>query len=298
MLFADIVGSTRLITELGDERARVVLSECLKKMVAVVHSWGGVDVEARGDEIVSVFPEPAAAVEAAFGMVALLAAGAIEGALDRVVRLRIGFVHGSVIETAGTPFGATVHLAARVASLAKSGQVLTTKETLSLLDVRWQRASRFYDRRVLKGIPGEQEIHEILLESGVTAARRGRSSREDRSTQAVELRYRDSMVRVDVSRPRVELGRDSACDLRVEGMSVSRLHATVEWDGGRVRVDDLSTNGTRVEPVGATPILVHHRGAPLTGQGVLRLGGDVPDEQCALVAYRCLGDPAAPPESL
>jgi pSer/pThr/pTyr-binding forkhead associated (FHA) protein len=130
----------------------------------------------------------------------------------------------------------------------------------------------------------------------VTSVRFSRSSRDD-VAGAIELIYRDRVVRVDTSCPRVELGRDRACDLSVEGSSVSRLHAIVEWDHGRVRVEDMSTNGTRIDRVGAAPSLVHHRGIALTGDGILRLGGDVPDEQCALVAYRCLGNSPRRPES-
>ena len=97
--------------------------------------------------------------------------------------------------------------------------------------------------------------------------------------------------RTGVGRARVallELGRDGGCDLCVEGIAVSRLHAIVEWDAGRARLEDLSTNGTLLKPKGGASVRLHHRGTSLDGQGELRLGAEAPEEHCARVSYRCL----------
>jgi class 3 adenylate cyclase len=287
MLFADISGSTRLITEQGDDQAHAIMDRYLAIMAEAVRAAGGAEVERKGDEIVCSFVDPNAAAEAASSMSLLVAGASARDRLDRPMRLRIAFAHGPVREGAGLPFGATVHLTARLAALAKAGQILTTKETLIRLDQRWQSSSRYHDRRILKGLPGEHEIHELLVVSEVTSFRREGSRASEGSGQTIELEYRGQTYRVERMRPRLEIGRDPACDMCVEGSAVSRLHVVIEWDRGRVRLEDVSTNGTVIQCGGEAAISLLHATAPLHDEGVLRLGGEAPDDQCALVAYRC-----------
>jgi pSer/pThr/pTyr-binding forkhead associated (FHA) protein len=46
---------------------------------------------------------------------------------------------------------------------------------------------------------------------------------------------------------RVIIGRSKESDLRVNDSNVSRKHAAVYWNNGRIMIDDLgSTNGTMV----------------------------------------------------
>lgn len=291
MLFADIAGSTRLISELGDVPAQRVIGRCLEVMVEAVRSSGGTELERLGDGIVCSFASPDGAAEAAIAMLARTASISSRDAFDRPLRLRIGFAHGPVVATAQTPFGATVHLTARIAAAAKPGQILTNRETLARLAPRWRTASRPYERRVLKGFPGEQELHEILSDAEITMRPARRPRRADGGTRAVELSHGGRTLRVDATHPRAEIGRDPACDLVIEGADVSRVHATIEWDRGRVRVEDVSTNGTTVERDRGAPIELHHESTTLTGSGKIRLGSERPGSPAALLVYACKSDP-------
>jgi adenylate cyclase len=288
MLFADIAGSTRLISELGDVAAQRVIGRCLEVMTEAVRTSGGTELERLGDGIVCSFASPDGAAAAAVAMLARAAAISSRGPLERPVRLRVGFAHGPVVETAQTPFGATVHLAARIAAAAKPGQILTNRETLAHLAPRWRSASRPYERRVLKGFPGEQELLEILSDAEVTMRpTREQPLRAESRTRAVELYHGAQMLRVDASHPRAEIGRDPACDLVVEGADVSRVHATVEWNRGRARLEDVSTNGTTVERDRGATVELHHESTTLTGSGRIRLGSDRSDSPAALLVYAC-----------
>jgi hypothetical protein len=188
-------------------------------------------------------------------------------------------------------FGGTVHKAARLVALAKPGQILTTRSTLDRLGARWQRAARYFDRRVLRGDSGEEEIHEILWDASATSISTGVGPRpEPGACGAALLEHEGQRVRVDATRPRAELGRDPACDLRVASGAVSRVHATVDWGRERILVTDLSTNGTTVEREGEPPVRLHRESGTLAGNGVLRLGaGNAPD---AVVRYRCTAEGA------
>jgi hypothetical protein len=60
----------------------------------------------------------------------------------------------------------------------------------------------------------------------------------------------------EITRSLSVLGRDAGCDLQLEETSVSRRHALVEMDGGRVRVTDLGSKGrTRINGADLTPDL-------------------------------------------
>jgi len=289
-LFADIARSTRLVLEAGDDAARVLLLRYVGLLDGTARAHGAESVERIGDEVFCVFASCEDAVAAAAAMHERVDALSARDRLERPMRIRAGFVHGAVVRSDEGYFGGTVHKAARLAALAKAGQILTTRRTLDRLDPRWQRAARFFDRRVLRGDAAEEEIHEILWDASATSISSGAALQvSTASCGAVELEHEGSRVRVDAHRPRAEIGRDPACDLRVASAAASRLHATVEWSRERFLLTDLSTNGTSVERAGAPAVLLHRESATLEGEGVLRLG---PGADGAVLRYRCTaGDP-------
>jgi pSer/pThr/pTyr-binding forkhead associated (FHA) protein len=61
-------------------------------------------------------------------------------------------------------------------------------------------------------------------------------------------------VSFEFEQARVVLGRSPGADVRLPGLTVSELHATLELSGGGVRLrDEGSTNGTRVNGVSLVP---------------------------------------------
>lgn len=288
-LFADIAGSTRIVREEGDAAARLLLVRYLGLLAEIARAGGGEVANLVGDEVLCIFAAPDDAVAAAVAMHEGVEAASASERLARPVRIRVGFEHGPVVSSDEGWFGATVHRAARLVALAKAEQILITSATLERLAPRWRRQARFFDRRVLRGGSGEEEIHEILWGASVTSfVAPALRPAAGEPVAAVELDYRGHTVHVDAARPRVELGRDPACDLRVACDAASRLHAAIEWNRGRVVLTDVSTNGTTIERAGRGPVRVHHDSAPLDGDGVLRLGGD-PADDSGLVRYRCTG---------
>ncbi|MBM4218750.1 MAG: adenylate/guanylate cyclase domain-containing protein [Gammaproteobacteria bacterium] len=68
ILFADVVGSTRLFEVLGDLAARDKVGICLEIMRRATEQHGGSVVKAMGDEVMSTFSDCGAAVDAAVAM--------------------------------------------------------------------------------------------------------------------------------------------------------------------------------------------------------------------------------------
>ena len=115
----------------------------------------------------------------------------------------------------------------------------------------------------------------------------GRPLRPAGGVLFAEFEYGGTTIVVDSDQPLLEIGRDPACDLTVSGASVSHVHARVHWDRGRVKLEDVSTNGTIVERDEGSRIQAHHERIPLRGSGSLLLG--VPGEGEAIIRYQCEG---------
>ncbi|MFN8603444.1 MAG: adenylate/guanylate cyclase domain-containing protein [Candidatus Binatia bacterium] len=286
--FADIASSTRMVVEEGDDTARVVLVRYVGLLADAATAAGGEVANRLGDGVFCIFPHADAAAEAAASMHEGVETSSAREHLARPLRVRVGFVHGPLVRSDEGWFGNTVHKASRVGALAKAGQTLVTRGTLDVLAPRWQRAARFHDRSVLRGGTGEEELHELLWDASFTSVLDASTiATAAAQVAAIELAYGEQTVRVDAARPRVELGRDPACDVRVSSSGVSRLHAVVEWNRGRVKLSDVSTNGTTVERAGHGVTRVHHESATLEGEGRLWLG-DRPSHDGRAVTFRCI----------
>jgi class 3 adenylate cyclase len=147
VLFADLVGSTQLVAELGDARWR----ERLERHEALVHrlvaAWRGRVVKAMGDGHLCVFDGPARAIRCGLAL-----REECEGPL------RVG-IHTGECETIGDDVGGmTVHIGARVGALAAPGEVLVSS---TVRDLVVGSPLAFADRgeHELKGVPGAWRVH-------------------------------------------------------------------------------------------------------------------------------------------
>jgi class 3 adenylate cyclase len=126
-LFTDIVGSTRLLETLGNEKWKKLLARHNELVGEQITKSGGEVVQQTGDGFFAAFATPKAALEAAI---------AIQRTLDGEIfapDVRIGAHTGEAFETDGAanPYGGeAVHLAARIGAAAGAGEILVSAETL------------------------------------------------------------------------------------------------------------------------------------------------------------------------
>ena len=125
-LFTDIVGSTRLLETLGDERWSKLLALHDKLVRTRIVESGGDVIKQTGDGFFASFDDPGAAIDAAV---------AIQRALQSEVfapEVRIGAHAGTAFKT-GASFsdygGQSVHVAARIGAAAGAGEILVSRET-------------------------------------------------------------------------------------------------------------------------------------------------------------------------
>jgi pimeloyl-ACP methyl ester carboxylesterase len=150
VLFTDIVGSTERAVELGDQAWRKLLvqhNELTRKQLA---SFRGREVASTGDGFVAVFDGPARAIRCARDLVETLAGADLP--------IRAG-VHAGECEQIGENIGGiAVHIGARVAALAGTGEVLVTGTVRDLVagsGIRFEDAGE-HD---LKGVPGAWHLY-------------------------------------------------------------------------------------------------------------------------------------------
>ena len=125
VLFTDIVDSTRKAVELGDRRWRGLLEQHDQIIRDELSRYRGREIKTLGDGFLATFDGPARAVRCAAAIAEAVRALGLE--------VRCG-VHTGEIEMNGEDIGGiAVHIAARIAVLAKGGQVLVSRTVRDLV---------------------------------------------------------------------------------------------------------------------------------------------------------------------
>jgi DNA-binding NarL/FixJ family response regulator/class 3 adenylate cyclase len=155
--FSDLEDSSGLADRLGGEYAGV-LSDARELQRGAVARAGGREVDCRGDELFSVFNEPADAATAALAVQRAFMTQAWPGA-ERV-RVRIG-LHCGEAERAGAGFvGLDVHRASRICQAAHGGQILASNEAAGAVGMEVRDLGK-YDFR---GLREPEQIYQLLAD--------------------------------------------------------------------------------------------------------------------------------------
>ena len=287
IMFADISGSTRMYEVLGDERARAKVSGCLQVLTNVVEHHGGKLIKTIGDEIMCTFPSAEQAVIAACAMQEAVDDKIIEqtNAGPIALAIRVGVHYGSAIIEAGDVFGDAVNVAARMGSMAKAGQIITTEVTVTELPPLLKANTRCIDRAPVKGKKDTMDIFEILWQhEDITHMSTAVAASAKNAISKMRFSYRDITLGMDQERTQVMLGRSKGADLAVDEALASRLHVKVEQRRGKYFITDQSTNGTYVK-LGTTEAFLRREEMPLSGKGVISLGRAFHDNPTEVVHF-------------
>ena len=150
VLFTDIVGSTRLTQELGDEGAQVIVRAHNSIVRKALSTHGGTEIKHTGDGIMATFTKSASAVEGAIEMIEGLVEHN-EASPNLPLHIRIGINAGEPILEDNDIFGTTVQMAARICDAAEADQILVSmvvRELCGGKTLRFEEAGRY----AMKGI--------------------------------------------------------------------------------------------------------------------------------------------------
>jgi class 3 adenylate cyclase len=149
VLFEDVVGSTVLVSEIGDDAWGKLRVQRERLVLDCVEDHGGRIISTAGDGSMCTLPGPAVAIRCA-------------EQLHEVVRplnleLRIGMHTGECERIGNDLSGMAVHVAARIGAAASPGETLVSR---TVRDLVARSGVNFESRGIhqLKGVPGDWEL--------------------------------------------------------------------------------------------------------------------------------------------
>jgi class 3 adenylate cyclase/CheY-like chemotaxis protein len=156
-LFTDIERSTALVRGLGSDY-RKVLAETRSLLRRALGGHGGREVECRADESFSLFKSASDAVEAASeAQRALLATKWPGGA---AVRIRMGVLTGTAVDSGDGLVGLDVHRAARLSAAGHGGQVLLSERTVEITGANVRDLGLYQ----LSGLPEPERLFQLVAD--------------------------------------------------------------------------------------------------------------------------------------
>lgn len=149
LLFTDIAGSTELAASLGDRDWQELLEQHHTMVRKELARFRGREIDTAGDGFFATFDGPARAIRCALNIVGV--------GYELGIKIRAG-MHTGEIEVKGPKIGGiALHIGARVAAIAKPGEVLvssTVKDLVAGSNIRFLDSGT----HVLKGVPGEWHL--------------------------------------------------------------------------------------------------------------------------------------------
>ncbi len=289
ILFADICGSTRLFEKYGDWRARQIETQVLDLLTSNTVAHDGVVIKTIGDEIMSRFSNAQQAVSAACEMHRALKEDKDLAELN--IAVKIGLHYGPVLVEKGDLFGDAVNVAARMVSLAKADQIITTRETGECLPADLAQMVRSLGRSWVRGKQDEMDIVEIIWHDSTSLTQMASDGQEELHSllfTRLVLDYRDRTIEVVPGSQTLTMGRGERNNLVVDRELVSRSHADIEFRHGKFILVEHSTNGTYLLLENGARFFVRREEFALHDSGVICLGQAVADDNPDLIRYQCV----------
>jgi adenylate cyclase len=258
-------GSVRLYEEVGDAEGHRLAAACMAVLVDLTRAHGGTLIRTQGDGVMSTFPDPATAMQAARAMQQAHRHGPVQ--------IKIGFHCGPVIRSEADVYGDAVNLAARVIGLARAGESLTTRDTVAQLPGELQAETRLLDRTPIKGKREPVTIYALMDDEDTQATQFASQWNSDgrAAGQVLWLQYRGTRLALHEGEPPLVLGRSQRCQLVVDSDFASREHAQVEPRRNHFLLHDQSTNGTYLETESGL-VFIKRETVQLFGSGRISLG--------------------------
>ena len=285
-MFADVADSTRLYEDVGDGKARTMIAHTIKTMTKLTHSMRGRVIKTIGDEIMCVFVDADSAVKAAFD---IQEAVSNDFTFGRVLSIRIGEHFGSaIVEGDGDIFGDAVNVAARIAGIAKAGQIIISENTVARLNNELKSHTRQFDRTPVKGKKDPMIIYEVVWQQEDVTSIAVLEPATFAGAQAgkIKLRWRDRQIELDGNSGMIVVGRGNEADFVVDDKFASRMHVRIELRRGKFVIIDQSTNGTYVRTGDDPEVYLKREDLPLLGTGCIGLGhSTVSADNTELIRY-------------
>ena len=289
VVFADLVGSTSLFEQLGDETASRFVTQLTGALSQVFEQHQGRVVKLLGDGLFVVFALESDALSACIAIQKRLVDKPIHpGGSSTPVQMQMGIESGDIVEIAGDCFGDTVNSAARLADLAGADQILTTQTVFDHLPADQQGFLRSLGPLFLCGKAESTHLYRVewRADQDDEATMMGVSMASKAFATWLELSAGDKTVRLEPRGSKISIGRAADAALILNDRRVSRTHATIEWSAGQFMLSDNSSFGTWVYLGKQTePMVLRRTQCLLVGTGQIVLGCDRSETAAPLIEF-------------
>ena len=287
-MFADIVGSTHLYSQLGDPKAEKLISSCLSEMSNITTYHQGCVIKTIGDEIMCQFSDAENAARAAIE----IQQSTFPSYSSQSLNIRIGLHFGSILEKNNDIYGDAVNMAARIVTIAKSKQIIATKHfTLCLAD-KLTFKTRFFDNAYLKGINKNIDVYQILWEKNDTTTlirpQDAPSLFKENISILLKFNNEEKIYSGKSMNSAISIGRDEMCDININANFISRSHLNLEFRRGKFVLIDHSSNGTYIKLKLHNKIFIRREELPLIGEGYISLGGDYQENNARNIYFKLI----------
>ena len=272
VLLADLRrDASRLYQTAGPTKALHVIRVCVALLEQAAWEGGATLVRSTGDEVMALFPAPAAAADAASAM--QLAAESLPPVGATKLGVRIAFQTGPVVVRNGDVLGETVTMASRLIEEAQKEQILTSRDTAAALGHSYRNRMRTVrpSQAVVDPLSSlglcefVWRVHEQTTRLGAVAPKPARH-------ESLRLQYGITEVIAKGEHNPVSLGRDYHCRVNIQDDHATLRHCTIEQRGGEFVLIDHSTNGTYVTEEGEDEVRVQQATVTLKKHGWLAFG--------------------------
>jgi hypothetical protein len=288
VLIADVCGSTPLYESSGNLEALDLIAECLDNISRVVEAEGGVVLHSKGDDVLCTFRNSDSAVCAASVIV--------DAQVDSPLEIHVGINYGPVVHDRGGIFGDVVNVAARMQSLAKPGEIITTEAVYEQLSDEMRGQVRLLDSQTIKGKSQPMNIYAVFKDDTQVTYSVGEDGKHTVHPKNV---YKASGPKVNVTLefgnrtfvrrdggPGFHIGRAGSCDLVIDEPCVSRDHALLTVRRGKVLLTDMSSTGTWIAQADSDPVLLRRDVMQLASDGIISLGLRPKENGPTMIRYR------------
>lgn len=160
-LITDIVGSTEMLEQLGDEKAVGITMLTMSRLAEAAHTHGGEVIKNMGDGLMIVFTS---ARDAIAGAIAMQRAVHGEPTAEQPWHLpvRVGVHAGEPIRIGGDYFGMAVTMAFRICHVADGGQIVVSDLVHELTRSHGAPAFRELGERRLGGLRSPVRLWDVV----------------------------------------------------------------------------------------------------------------------------------------
>ncbi len=262
---ADITGSTPLYEKLSQQEALNHISLILARMRTIIEETGGHCIKSQGDDTLSVFREAEQGFDAARIM--------IEEEWEHDLSLHAGLFFGEVLRHDNDIYGNAVNTAARLASLAKPGELLIGDEAFDRLSVDNQGHFVSLGGIKLKGKQDATRAYSFTANQigNQTVVFSSQLPKLGRRTESATFEMPGASWTISDGET-LTIGRSGECDVVLPHAWVSRQHAKIELRDQQLEFTDHSSAGSSVLTSDGQEFQIHRRATMLNGEGLLLFG--------------------------